>query len=137
MANQNSHDDLKNTLTEMQFYVTQNHGTEPPYTGRLLHNKRDGVYRCLVCDAALFNSATKYDSGCGWPSFYEPVSEDSIRYINDYSHGMQRIEIRCGNCDAHLGHVFPDGPQPTGERYCVNSASLSFTDEDNGEQIKG
>ncbi|EKY1944098.1 peptide-methionine (R)-S-oxide reductase MsrB [Cronobacter turicensis] len=137
MANQNSHDDLKNTLTEMQFYVTQNHGTEPPYTGRLLHNKRDGVYRCLVCDAALFNSATKYDSGCGWPSFYEPVSEDSIRYINDYSHGMQRIEIRCGSCDAHLGHVFPDGPQPTGERYCVNSASLSFTDEDNGEQIKG
>ncbi|ELY4572564.1 peptide-methionine (R)-S-oxide reductase MsrB [Cronobacter turicensis] len=137
MANQNSHDDLKNTLTEMQFYVTQNHGTEPPYTGRLLHNKRDGVYRCLVCDAALFNSATKYDSGCGWPSFYEPVSEDSIRYINDYSHGMQRIEIRCGNCEAHLGHVFPDGPQPTGERYCVNSASLSFTDDDNGEQIKG
>jgi peptide-methionine (R)-S-oxide reductase len=96
----------------MQFYVTQNHGTEPPFTGRLLHNKRDGVYHCLVCDAALFHSQTKYDSGCGWPSFYEPVSDDAIRYLNDYSHGMQRTEIRCGNCDAHLGHVFPDGHSP-------------------------
>lgn len=93
----------------MQFYVTQNHGTEPPFTGRLLHNKRDGVYHCLICDAPLFHSQTKYDSGCGWPSFYEPVSEESIRYIKDLSHGMQRIEIRCGNCDAHLGHVFPTG----------------------------
>lgn len=121
----------------MQFYVTQNHGTEPPFTGRLLHNKRDGVYHCLICDAPLFHSQTKYDSGCGWPSFYEPVSEESIRYIKDLSHGMQRIEIRCGNCDAHLGHVFPDGPQPTGERYCVNSASLRFTDGENGEEING
>ncbi len=115
--------------------MTQNHGTEPPFTGRLLHNKRDGVYHCLICDAPLFHSQTKYDSGCGWPSFYEPVSEESIRYIKDLSHGMQRIEIRCGNCDAHLGHVFPDGPQPTGERYCVNSASLRFTDGENGEEI--
>lgn len=137
MANNSSQDDLKNDLTEMQFYVTQNHGTEPPFSGRLLHNKRDGVYDCLVCDAALFSAETKYDSGCGWPSFYEPVSEEAIRYINDYSHGMQRVEIRCGKCDAHLGHVFPDGPQPTGERYCVNSASLSFTDEENGDQTRG
>lgn len=76
----------------MQFYVTQNHGTEPPFTGRLLHNKRDGVYHCLICDAPLFHSQTKYDSGCGWPSFYEPLSEESIRYIKDLSHGMQRIE---------------------------------------------
>ncbi|WP_314418618.1 peptide-methionine (R)-S-oxide reductase MsrB [Pseudescherichia vulneris] len=137
MANESSQDDLKNSLTEMQFYVTQNHGTEPPFSGKLLHNKREGVYHCLVCDAALFNSQSKYDSGCGWPSFYEPVSENAIRYLNDYSHGMQRIEIRCGNCDAHLGHVFPDGPQPTRERFCVNSASLSFNDEADGEQIKG
>ncbi|MCH5367032.1 peptide-methionine (R)-S-oxide reductase MsrB [Escherichia fergusonii] len=137
MANKPSVDDLKENLSEMQFYVTQKHGTEPPYTGRLLHNKRDGVYRCLVCDTALFNSQSKYDSGCGWPSFYEPVNENSIRYLTDLSHGMERMEIRCGHCDAHLGHVFPDGPQPTGERYCVNSASLSFTDEQSGDQIKG
>ncbi|MDU2939191.1 MAG: peptide-methionine (R)-S-oxide reductase MsrB [Enterobacteriaceae bacterium] len=137
MANKPSSETLKNSLSEMQFYVTQNHGTEPPFTGRLLHNKREGVYHCLVCDAPLFNSQSKYESGCGWPSFYEPVSEDAVRSLNDYSHGMQRIEIRCGNCDAHLGHVFPDGPQPTGERFCVNSASLSFTDDNDGEQIKG
>ncbi|QGY24500.1 peptide-methionine (R)-S-oxide reductase MsrB [Escherichia coli] len=122
MANKPSAEELKKNLSEMQFYVTQNHGTEPPFTGRLLHNKRDGVYHCLLA---------------GWPSFYEPVSEESIRYIKDLSHGMQRIEIRCGNCDAHLGHVFPDGPQPTGERYCVNSASLRFTDGENGEEING
>ena len=137
MANKPSVDDLKENLSEMQFYVTQKHGTEPPYTGRLLHNKRDGVYRCIVCDTPLFNSQSKYDSGCGWPSFYEPVNENSIRYLTDLSHGMERIEIRCSHCDAHLGHVFPDGPQPTGERYCVNSASLSFTDEQSGDQIKG
>ena len=136
MANKPSAEELKKNLSEMQFYVTQNHGTEPPFTGRLLHNKRDGVYHCLICDAPLFHSQTKYDSGCGWPSFYEPVSEESIRYIKDLSHGMQRIEIRCGNCDAHLGHVFPDGPHPTGERYCVNSASLRFTDGENGEEKK-
>jgi len=120
MSNQSNPDELKKNLTEMQFYVTQNHGTEPPFTGRLLHN-----------------SESKYDSGCGWPSFYEPVSDEAIRYLTDNSHGMQRIEIRCGNCDAHLGHVFPDGPQPTGERFCVNSASLSFTDDQNGDQTKG
>ncbi|KAF1852704.1 hypothetical protein Lal_00008846 [Lupinus albus] len=137
MSNQRNPDDLKKNLTEMQFYVTQNHGTEPPFTGRLLHNKRDGVYHCLVCDAPLFNSQTKFDSGCGWPSFYEPVSDEAIRYLTDASHGMVRTEIRCGNCDAHLGHVFPDGPQPTGERFCVNSASMSFTDDENGDQIKG
>lgn len=103
MANKPSAEELKKNLSEMQFYVTQNHGTEPPFTGRLLHNKRDGVYHCLICDAPLFHSQTKYDSGCGWPSFYEPVSEESIRYIKDLSHGMQRIEIRCGNCDAIWG----------------------------------
>ena len=106
MANKPSPEELKNGLSEMQFYVTQHHGTEPPFTGRLLHNKKNGVYHCLVCDAPLFNSQTKYDSGCGWPSFYEPVSEEAIRYLDDSSHGMQRIEIRCGNCDAQVCDVF-------------------------------
>ena len=137
MANQLTPDLSKTHLSEMQFYVTQKHGTEPPFSGRLLHNKREGVYHCLVCDAPLFMSESKYDSGCGWPSFYEPVSDSAINYIKDFSHGMERIEIRCGNCEAHLGHVFPDRPQPTGERYCVNSASLNFTDDQNGEQIEG
>ncbi len=137
MANSKSTEELKQSLNEMQYYVTQQQGTEPPFSGRLLHNKHDGIYHCLVCDAPLFNSITKYDSGCGWPSFYEPVSESAIRYLKDSSHGMERIEIRCGNCDAHLGHVFPDGPQPTGERYCVNSASLSFNDGSGSERIKG
>ncbi len=103
MANKPTPEELKNGLSEMQFYVTQHHGTEPPFTGRLLHNKKNGVYHCLVCDAPLFNSQTKYDSGCGWPSFYEPVSAEAIRYLTDNSHGMQRIEIRCGN-------VMPSSP---------------------------
>lgn len=125
-------------LNEIQRYVTQERGTEAPYSGKLLHNKREGVYHCLCCNAPLFYSDSKYHSGCGWPSFYQPVSDDVIRYLDDNSHNMHRIEIRCGSCDAHLGHVFPDGPpQPTGERYCVNSASLNFTDNENGEQTAG
>ncbi len=124
-------------LTEMQRHVTQQRGTEPPYSGKLLENKRTGQYHCLCCNAPLFYSESKYDSGCGWPSFYEPVSDTAIRYLDDNSHGMQRVEIRCGQCDAHLGHVFPDGPQPTGARFCVNSASLRFKDQDSGEEING
>lgn len=136
MANHPTHLNPETDLNEIQRYVTQQRGTEPPYSGKLLHNKDEGIYHCLVCNSPLFLSATKYDSGCGWPSFYQPYDDDSIRYIEDDSHGMQRIEIRCGKCDAHLGHVFSDGPQPSGERYCVNSASLSFTDDD-GNNIKG
>ncbi|WON78564.1 peptide-methionine (R)-S-oxide reductase MsrB [Serratia sp. UGAL515B_01] len=127
----------RNQLNEIQRYVTQERGTEAPYSGKLLHNKREGVYHCLCCNAPLFYSDSKYDSGCGWPSFYQPVSDDAIRYLDDKSNNMHRVEIRCGHCDAHLGHVFPDGPQPTGERYCVNSASLAFTDGESGEQTTG
>ncbi|PVZ84999.1 peptide-methionine (R)-S-oxide reductase [Serratia sp. S1B] len=128
---------LRTELNDIQHYVTQQQGTEAPYSGKLLHNQREGMYHCLCCHAPLFYSDSKYDPGCGWPSFYQPVSADAIRYLDDNSHNMQRIEIRCANCDAHLGHVFPDGPQPTGERYCVNSASLSFTDDQSGEQTLG
>lgn len=137
MSNPLSPDSKNKNLTEMQHYVTQMRGTEPPFSGRLLANKRNGVYACLVCHTPLFLSEVKYDSGCGWPSFYQPVTPDAIRYLSDNSHGMERIEIRCGHCDAHLGHVFPDGPAPTGERYCVNSASMLFADTQSGEQIDG
>ncbi len=137
MANKTVKDTDIQSLSDMQRYVTQERGTEPPYSGKLLQNKRTGQYDCLVCSAPLFFSDSKYDSGCGWPSFYQPVSDSAIRFLDDESHGMQRIEIRCGNCDAHLGHVFPDGPQPTGERYCVNSASLRFKDQENGDVIDG
>ncbi|MEH2921219.1 peptide-methionine (R)-S-oxide reductase MsrB [Samsonia erythrinae] len=124
-------------LTEMQRYVTQQRGTEPAFSGKLLHNKRTGVYHCLCCQSPLFYSDNKYDSGCGWPSFDQPVSSEAIRYLDDDSHNMRRIEIRCGQCDAHLGHVFPDGPKTTGERYCVNSASLRFIDAVDGERVDG
>ena len=129
--------DLRQKLSPLAYTVTQEKGTERPFTGEYTDTVDEGIYGCKGCGAELFRSTEKFDAHCGWPSFYEPVSEEAIRYLDDSSHGMQRIEIRCGNCDAHLGHVFPDGPQPTGERYCVNSASLSFTDEQNGEQIKG
>ncbi|MGL5387811.1 MAG: peptide-methionine (R)-S-oxide reductase MsrB [Serratia sp. (in: enterobacteria)] len=137
MAKEITPNSPRTELNEIQRYVTQERGTEAPYTGKLLHNQREGVYHCLCCNSPLFFSASKFDSGCGWPSFYQPVSDDAIRYLDDNSHNMHRVEIRCGRCDAHLGHVFPDGPQPTGERYCVNSASLNFTDDENGEQTAG
>ncbi|MTB65905.1 peptide-methionine (R)-S-oxide reductase MsrB [Providencia sp. wls1943] len=124
-------------LNQVQLYVTQQAGTEPPFSGQLLHNRKDGVYECLCCGTPLFLSETKFDAGCGWPSFFQPIDESLIKFIEDFSHGMHRIEVRCGNCNAHLGHVFPDGPQPTGQRYCINSASLSFTDDQTGEKTAG
>ncbi|MGC6386980.1 peptide-methionine (R)-S-oxide reductase MsrB [Ewingella sp. S1.OA.A_B6] len=137
MANEPKEPTPQVQLTEVQHYVTQEHGTERPYSGKLLHNKRDGIYHCLVCNSPLFYSDTKFDSGCGWPSFYQPVTHDAINYLTDNTHNMERVEIRCANCGAHLGHVFPDGPEPTGDRYCVNSASMSFTDGENGDTTAG
>ncbi|NMH58612.1 peptide-methionine (R)-S-oxide reductase MsrB [Alteromonas ponticola] len=126
----------KDKLSENEYHVCRLGGTERPFTGVLLDEKRTGVYVCKCCGATLFDSETKYDTGCGWPSFYDQANGENVGFREDDSHGMHRIEIFCKQCDAHLGHVFPDGPQPTGQRYCVNSVSLSFNP--NGEeQIKG
>lgn len=120
----------RETLTDEQYRVCRQQGTEAPFTGTLLHNKDTGLYHCTCCQAELFHSENKYDSGCGWPSFDAPVSESAIRYLDDHSHGMVRVEIRCSACDSHLGHVFEDGPQTTGQRFCVNSVSLIFNKTD-------
>ena len=117
----------RETLSEEAYYVCRQQGTEAPFSGQLLHNKQTGIYHCTCCEAALFSSQNKYDSGCGWPSFDAPLTTESIRYLEDRSHGMTRTEIRCAQCDSHLGHVFPDGPPTTGDRFCVNSVSLNFT----------
>ena len=117
-------DELRERLTPLQFEVTQKAGTERAFSGAYWDTKDPGTYRCIVCDQVLFMSDTKYDSGSGWPSFTEPVAPDAVRFVEDRGHGMVRVEVRCGRCDAHLGHVFPDGPGPTGDRFCMNSASL-------------
>ncbi|SEG43354.1 peptide-methionine (R)-S-oxide reductase [Vibrio hangzhouensis] len=116
----------RETLTDEQYRVCRQQGTEAPFSGTLLHNRDTGLYHCTCCNAPLFDSQSKYDSGCGWPSFDAPVNGEAIRYLDDLSHGMVRIEIRCNACDSHLGHVFDDGPKTTGQRYCVNSVSLIF-----------
>jgi peptide-methionine (R)-S-oxide reductase len=117
------------TLTPEERHILLDHGTERPFCGTLLNNKQAGAYVCRLCELPLFKSGTKFESGTGWPSFTEPFDGDHIREIVDRSHGMIRTEVRCARCDGHLGHVFPDGPPPTGLRYCLNSASLRFVPE--------
>ncbi len=123
-------DDLRARLTPLQYHVTQEAGTEQAFTGDTWDQKQDGVYHCVVCDIDLFSSDSKYESGSGWPSFWQPLSNGSVDTEIDTSHGMVRVEALCHSCGAHLGHVFPDGPEPTGDRYCMNSASMRFNPQE-------
>jgi peptide-methionine (R)-S-oxide reductase len=124
-------EEWRRRLTPEQYAVLREKGTEPPFTGRYVHTKEDGVYRCAACGNELFRSDTKFESGTGWPSFTEPANRENVELHDDTSHGMVRTEVTCKRCGSHLGHVFPDGPGPTGDRYCINSCSLEL---DTGER---
>lgn len=121
-----SEKEWKKELTDEQYHILREKGTERPWTGALLENKDKGVYECAACGNELYSSDTKYDSGSGWPSFYDPISAKAVDFEKDKSFGMIRTEVKCARCGSHLGHIFPDGPQPSGQRYCMNSGALNF-----------
>ena len=124
---QRSDDDWKARLDPMQYQVARHAATERAFTGHYWDHWESGLYRCIGCSTALFGSDAKFDAGCGWPSYSAPLESSAVERVKDVGHGMERVEVRCSNCGSHLGHVFPDGPQPTGERFCINSASIGFT----------